>query len=71
MTTDDTTKDQDARKAVVALVRKGLASPSEAAELAGVSRQVANYWLREIDWRKARAATLAIAWRRLMKRKRS
>lgn len=63
----NTTKDAEARAAVIALVRRGLASPAEAAQLAGVSRQVVNYWIRGMDWRKARAAVLAVAWRRLIK----
>ena len=70
MTKDDTTKDNDARRTVISLVRRGLASPAEAAELAGVSRQVINYWIRGIEWRKARAAKLAIAWRQAMQRRR-
>jgi hypothetical protein len=63
MTTPNNTKDESAHRAAISLLRNGLASPSEVAQLAGVSRQLVNYWATEIDWRKARAARLAREWR--------
>lgn len=63
-TSDNSTKDDEARAAAVELLRQGLASPSEVAHLAGVSRQLVGHWAKEINWRKARAATLAKAWRK-------
>lgn len=64
--TNDTNTERDAvaRKAAQALLSQGLATPSEVARLAGVSRQLVNHWAREIDWRKARSAQLAKAWRK-------
>lgn len=66
MTTETSTeKDAAARRAAVKLLTQGLATPSEVAKLAGVSRQLVNHWAREIDWRKARSAQLTKAWRKL------
>lgn len=68
MTTEPTTeRDGVARKAAQSLLSRGLATPSEVSRLAGVSRQLVDHWAREIDWRKARAAQLAKAWRQRVK----
>lgn len=61
-------KDEKVRNAALSLLRKGLVTQAEAAELAGVSRQVMNYWAQGINWRKARAATLSKAWRKAFRR---
>jgi hypothetical protein len=62
MTTDDIT-----RKAALKLLRNGVASPSEVAKLAGISRQLMRFWITDdkLNWRKARAAALSKAWRRV------
>jgi hypothetical protein len=59
------------RRAVIYLLRNGLASPAEAAMLAGVTPQVVNYWINAagIDWRKARNSRLAKEFRAAIKRK--
>jgi hypothetical protein len=73
MTPKDTRKDEDAHRAAMALLREGLVNPSEAADLAGVSRQLVRHWLMAagIDWRKQRDAYLTKHWRREINRKRS
>lgn len=63
MTTPTITKDEAAHRAAMSLLRNGHASPSEVAQLAGVSRQLVNYWAADIDWRKARSGRLAREWR--------
>lgn len=65
MTVHHTTKHQVARKAVIKMVRSGLASPVEAAKVSGISSQLVAYWIRDIDWRVARQAVLGRAWTRL------
>ena len=69
-TNDDTTKDPAARAASIALLTKGLASQSEVARLAGVSRQLVRKWAKEIPIAKNRHAVLAALWRKEMKKKR-
>lgn len=56
--------DPEARRAVVALMRRGAITLPEAARLAGVSRPVVRYWCKAagIDIGKARSAVLAKAW---------
>lgn len=60
---------ESVREAALKLLQQGLASPSEVADLAGVSRQLVRHWLNVsgIDWREARAAALARAWRKTIK----
>lgn len=69
MTSDDSTKDDAARRAAVAMMRRGDATPAEAAQMAGVSRQLASYWAKvaDIDWEKARSAKLREIWNRTFK----
>ena len=59
-------KDDEARSAALALLARGMITPSQAAELAGVSRQLVRYWLRHagIDWRRAWQRRQASMWRR-------
>ncbi len=54
------------RRAELALLRRGEATVSEAAELAGVSRQLVHAWCRVagIDAIEKRRARLAKLWRR-------
>jgi transposase-like protein len=58
--------DADARRAAVALLARGLLTPTEAAALAGVSRQLLHAWMRRarVDWQRIRGARLASAWRK-------
>lgn len=67
MTRDNSTKDDVARAAALKLLATGQATPSEVAELAGVSRQVVAYWIdaAKLNWRKARRARLAAEWRKI------
>ena len=61
MTNDN---DSTKRAAAMALLRKGLATQSEVAELAQKSRQLVRYWagMAKIDSSKARAKYLARIW---------
>jgi hypothetical protein len=45
---------------------RGLGSPGEIADLAGVSRQVVEGWalIADMDWRQIKRARLAKAWRK-------
>ena len=62
-----------AREAALSLLRRGLATPAEAARLAGVSRQLVRHWLRSegVDWRRIRLAVLMREWRKEENRGRS
>lgn len=53
MTIDDST-----RKAAIKLLRKGLATPSEVANITRRSRQIVGHWAKATDWRTARAEYL-------------
>ena len=68
MTIKDNTKDHPAKAAAVALLTKGLASQSEVARLAGVSRQLVRHWAMDIPVERNRNATLSKLWRKAMKR---
>lgn len=59
-------KDDEARSAALSLLAKGMATPSQAAALAGVSPQLVHYWLQQasIDWRKAWNRRMAVLWRK-------
>lgn len=61
MTNDDTTK-----KAVLSLLKRGLATQSEAAALAGRSRQIVRHWVKDMP--DARGAYLAKQWQMALKR---
>jgi predicted HTH domain antitoxin len=58
--------DDEARSAALALLARGMITPGQAAELAGVSRQLVAYWLRQagVDWRRAWSRRTAGMWRR-------
>jgi len=58
--------DNEARSAALALLARGMITPGQAAELAGVSRQLVRYWLQHagIDWRRAWSRRQASMWRR-------
>lgn len=59
-------KDDEARSAALGLLARGLITPGQAAEMAGVSRQLVRYWLKHagIDWRRAWSRRMAGLWRR-------
>lgn len=54
----------------ISFLRNGLATPSEVAHLARVSRQLVNYWIdaEKIDPHKARRARLTKEWRRRIRK---
>lgn len=66
-TTQDTTKDPAAKAAAVALLSKGLASQSEVARLAGVSRQLVKHWAKGVPVERNRNAVLAKLWRNALR----
>ena len=59
-------KDEIGRNAALALLGRGMITPSQAADLAGVSRQLVAYWLKHagMDWRRAWQRRQASMWRR-------
>jgi predicted HTH domain antitoxin len=59
-------KDDEARSAALALLARGMLTPGQAAELAGVSRQLVAYWLKAagIDWQRPWERRQASVWRR-------
>lgn len=61
MTTQDITE-----RAALSLLSQGLASQSEVADLAGVSRQLVGYWVKRdrIHCDRTRKAVLLRAWRK-------
>lgn len=63
--------DPDARRAAVTLLRRGTITVSEAAVLAGVSRQVVRYWCKagHVIIGQSRAVAVAKAWRRALNRR--
>lgn len=65
-----TTVDPEARRAAIAMLARGLLTPSEAAELGGVSRQLMRYWIKaaRVDWLRIRKARNARNWRKQMGR---
>lgn len=58
-------KDEIGKYSALALLARGKVTPSQAAELAGVSRQLMRYWIRSsgIDWRRAWERRQAAMWR--------
>jgi hypothetical protein len=59
-------KDDEARSAALSLLARGMITPGQAADLAGVSRQLVAYWLKHagINWRRAWERRHAGMWRR-------
>lgn len=56
--------DHNKKAAAVELVGRGYATIAEVAELAGVSHQIARFWVRNLDWKAARRKYLARLWNR-------
>lgn len=67
---DSTDRDHPARAAAVAMLAKGLATLSEVAHLADVSRQLVRHWAKraDIDAPTVREARLQQMWRKQMGR---
>lgn len=63
MTSEDTTK-----AAAIYMLKRGLATQSEVAHLAGRSRQIVRHWAK--DFPDARAEYLKALWAKAMARKR-
>lgn len=61
-------KDPNARRAVRSMLARGLLTLSEAAEIAGVSRQLARQWAADIRWQEIRRQRLADLFRKELKR---
>jgi hypothetical protein len=58
------------REAAIALANKGeIASPIEIARLADVSRQLARFWLRDVDIEGRRQTHLQKLWRQHLRGK--
>jgi hypothetical protein len=70
MTKDDTTKDPAAKRAAIALLTKGLITRAEAAKLAGVSRQLARHWAKDIP-EQNRDAVITKLWSKELAKNRS
>lgn len=64
MTEHDITK-----RAALALLRRGLITKSEAARLAGISRQLMGHWAKDIRSEEAREAVLMRLWRSQTKKR--
>lgn len=69
-TIQDTTKDPAAKAAAIELLTKGMATKSEVARLAGVSRQLVEHWAKDIPIKANRSAAVSALWRRALGRKR-
>jgi transposase-like protein len=65
-----TTVDDSVKRAALRLLMKGLVTHSEAARLAGVSRQLMRYWGAQIDYEKARNAFISKIWDQELRRQR-
>jgi hypothetical protein len=63
------TKNDTTKAAVLSLLSRGLITKSEAALLAGVSKQLVQHWSRDIDCHKARSAYMAAIWSKATKRR--
>lgn len=59
-------KDAEARRIVVALMKAGLVTLPEAAQLAGVSRHLVRYWCKraDVEWKRVRTARIGMMWRK-------
>lgn len=62
--------DPEAKRAALGLLARGMVTIAEAAEHAGVSRQLMHHWVRRagVDWRRIRQARRATWWRKELKR---
>lgn len=62
-------KDVEARRAVVSLLARGVITMPEAAMLAGVSRQLLRYWVRQagVQHERARKGVITKLWRKALR----
>jgi len=62
-------KDGDARAAVIWMLQRGLCTEHEARLLAGVSKQLAHYWVRRsgVDTARIRQGVLTKHWTRALR----
>lgn len=62
-------KDGDARAAVIWMLQRGLCTEHEARVLAGVSKQLARYWIKrsKVDKDRIRNGVLAKHWSRALR----
>lgn len=65
-TAQDTTKDPAAKAAAISILSRGLATKSEVARLAGVSKQLMQHWAADIPVEANRNAVLAKLWRKAL-----
>lgn len=65
-------QDDEARFTAITLISRGVMTPGEAARLAGVSRQLVNYWLKRkgVQWQSRYHDRLGKLWRNEMNRHR-
>jgi len=58
--------DTEAKRAALALLARGMVTIAEAAEHAGVSRQLMHHWVKRagVDWQRIRRARRARWWRK-------
>jgi hypothetical protein len=63
MTDNDTTK-KTVKSAALRLITRGKITKSEAALLSGATKQLVQYWCRNIDEKAARKKYLARLWER-------
>jgi DNA-binding XRE family transcriptional regulator len=69
MSPDNTTKDPAAKRAAIDLLRRGLITKSEAAELAGVSRQLIQHWAKDVRVDENRQTVITRLWRKALARR--
>lgn len=63
------TNENNTKRAVLKLLKRGQVTPSEAARLSGRSRQIVSHWAKDLP--DARPEYLAKLWQRALKRARS
>ena len=63
-TIDPSTKDLAAKSAACRLLARGIITQSEAAKLAGVSRQLMRHWMKGIPAKRTRDSVIAKLWSR-------
>jgi predicted transcriptional regulator len=66
----NTTKDPKAKAAAISILSRGLATKSEVARLAGISKQLMHHWAKEVPVDRARNTVLTKLWHKELARKR-
>jgi hypothetical protein len=62
---------EDTKRAAIKLLTRGLATKSEMARFAGVSKQLMQHWAADIDIERARDVYLSELWRKSLGRRRA